>query len=78
MTEREIFGHCLGKHIRLRRIEIGWSQEKLEEMADLSVTMIGKIERGERIPESLTLFKIAEAMGISLDRLQVDVMECMK
>lgn len=78
LKKPSIFGECLGQLLRLRRMELGLSQEKLEELSGLSPKMIGKIERGERIPKLPTLFKITSAMNISLNRLQEDVEKSIK
>lgn len=78
LKKPSIFGECLGQQLRLRRMELGLSQEKLEELSGLSPKMIGKIERGERIQKLPTLFKITSAMNISLDRLQEDVEKAIK
>lgn len=78
MKKPSIFGECLGQQLRLRRMERGLTQEELEELSGLSPKLIGKIERGERVPQLPTLFKISSALNISLDRLQEDVEKSIK
>ncbi len=49
------------------------TQDELEEKADLSETVISKIENNERLPSSYTLYLITSAMGISIDQLNQDI-----
>ena len=39
---------AFGKNVREKRLELGWSQEKLAEEANLHFTYISSGERGER------------------------------
>jgi transcriptional regulator with XRE-family HTH domain len=59
----------LGQRIRLKRLQLGLSQEKLAERADLHWTYIGGVERGERNISLLNIFKVSRALGISASRL---------
>ncbi|MEW4219989.1 helix-turn-helix domain-containing protein [Rossellomorea marisflavi] len=69
MLERDVYKKYLGIHLRNKRIEIGMTQDELEEKAGLSETVISKIENNERLPSSYTLYLITSAMGISIDQL---------
>ncbi len=62
----------IGLKIKLERAKRKLSQEKLAELADLSKTHVGDIERGATIPTVETLNRIANALGITLVEL-VDV-----
>ena len=54
-----------GRRVRLRREELGLSQEKLAERCELHWTYIGQVERGQC---SLSLHKIIRiAMGLDSD-----------
>ena len=53
---------------RIRR-KRGWSQEELAFESGLHRTYISGIERGARNPTVLVLGKLAEALGVSPDRL---------
>lgn len=59
LDERELHKKALGIVIRKVRKEYGWKQEEMEEYTNLSETMIGKLERGEREPLAYTLYKIS-------------------
>jgi transcriptional regulator with XRE-family HTH domain len=53
---------------RLRR-QRGLSQERLAHNADLNMTHVAKIERGEREPGVRTVSKLAKALGVSAAEL---------
>jgi transcriptional regulator with XRE-family HTH domain len=50
-------------------------QEDLAEMTDLSVTYIGMVERGEKIPALETFIKILNALEVSADIILADVLK---
>jgi transcriptional regulator with XRE-family HTH domain len=49
---------------RLRR-ERGWTQEQLSERSGLSQQYISDLERGKRNPTIVTIFELAQALGVS-------------
>lgn len=57
---------ALGSQIRYLRIEKGFSQEDLANEADIPLSQIGRIERGETNATISTLFVISEALGLEL------------
>lgn len=59
----------IGKNIREKRKLKSWGQEELAEKTNLSVTYIGMIERGERIPAMETFISIANALDATADEL---------
>ena len=63
---------AIGERIRELRIHKGFSQEELANEADIALSQIGRIERGENNPTISTLYVIAEARSIDLKTL-VDV-----
>ena len=60
---------ALGKSIRLRRLTLGLSQEKLAEAAGLHWTYISSIERGKRNVSLVNIVRIAKALGVSPSEL---------
>ena len=58
-----------GKAILERRLELGWSQEKLSYKADLNRTYIGDIERGVRNVSLRNIEKISKALRLSMTEL---------
>lgn len=63
---------ALGKRIKEKRIERKLTQEQLGEICELSSAHIGHIERGTRILSVDVLFKISQALNISVDYLLFD------
>lgn len=63
----------LGNSIRKHRDQIGMSQEKLAEKADLHPVYVGKIERGEQWVSLHALLRIAKALGVRVRDLVADI-----
>lgn len=61
--------HNFSKKIRIYRENMGMSQEKLAEKADLHRTYIGSLERSEKIPSLITIVKIARALNVNISDL---------
>jgi len=59
----------LGENIRTYRRDLGWSQEKLAEKAELHRNYIGDVERGEENVSVDALMRIAAAMKKTLSDL---------
>ncbi len=59
----------IGANIRRRRTAIDLTLEDLAASAGLSVTYLGQTERGQRNPSVLVLWRIADALAITLDQL---------
>jgi len=60
---------AIGERIRSFRLELQLSQEELANEAEIPLSQIGRIERGETNPTISTLFVIAEALKIDLSVL---------
>lgn len=65
----------IGKNIRSYRIKKKLRQEDLAELTDLSVTYIGMVERGEKIPALETFINILNALEVSADVILADVLK---
>lgn len=59
----------IGKRVVKARTQRGWTQEKLADKSDVGVAHIGFIEQGRRRPTLVTLHKIAQALGVTLEEL---------
>jgi transcriptional regulator with XRE-family HTH domain len=57
----------IGARIRAERRRLDLTQEKLAEMADISESFMGHIERGGRTLSIETLAKIANALNLSIE-----------
>ena len=65
----------IGKNIRAYRVRKKLRQEDLAELSDLSVTYIGMVERGEKIPALETFIRILNALEVSADVILADVLK---
>lgn len=54
----------IGERIRDARLALGISMEDLSELAEVSLTSVGKIERGVQSPTAETLTRLATALEI--------------
>ena len=59
----------IGKRIRKRRLELGYTQEALAEKVDVTDTYIGAIERSTSKCSIETIAKIAKALDLNMDYL---------
>jgi transcriptional regulator with XRE-family HTH domain len=62
----------IGKKIKEYRKIKELTQENLGEKAGLHYTYIGQVERGEKEPSLKSLIKIAEALGVGVDKLLIN------
>ncbi len=60
---------ALGRAIRLRREEIGLTQEALADAADLDATSIRGLERGTSNPTWDVADRVSRALGLALHEL---------
>lgn len=59
----------LAQSVKLRRKELGLSQEKLADMADIDRTYASQIERGVANPSLEVLYRVARTLEIDLPLL---------
>jgi transcriptional regulator with XRE-family HTH domain len=59
----------LGSTVRKLRLELGLSQEKLAELANLHRNYVGGVERGERNVGLLNIVALARALAIKPAKL---------
>lgn len=67
----------IGERIRKRRQTLRWSQEKLAEMADVSLNTVSRIEGGQSDMSIEVFRRLAQALGTSASELvgDMEVME---
>lgn len=68
MSESEV-KRRLGSRMKELRRKKGLSQEKLALDIDMDLTSVNEIENGHRSPKLITMYKIAQALGVSLKEL---------
>lgn len=56
---------AFGAAVRERRLRIGISQEELASRAQVERSHMGKIERGEHMPNFILILRLAKALQIS-------------
>lgn len=69
MDKKKRFLKKLGAHIAKVRKQKGYSQDRLYLEAGFSRGTISKIENGLSSPEVYTLARIAEVIGVPLEKL---------
>ena len=55
---------AFGEAVRERRFELGLSQEQLGNAAQIERSHMGKIERGEHLPNLILILRLAKALSI--------------
>lgn len=66
----------VGQRLRLRRQELGYSQELTSEKAGLHPTYIGQVERGEKNATIESIEKICIALDLPLEDLFNKIIPC--
>ena len=69
MQEDKEYLERFAQRVRVLREEQGISQERLAERAGLHRTSIGMVERLERNPSLICIYKIANGLGIDVKEL---------
>jgi transcriptional regulator with XRE-family HTH domain len=64
-----------GEKLRLLRTRNGWSMADLAPKLDVTRAYIGRMERGEKIPNAAMILKISEIFDVSTDKLMKDDLE---
>ena len=59
----------LGKQLKKLRKQAGVSQNRLSEMADLSVESISRLERGVQLPGIETFHRLTQALGVPFSEI---------
>ena len=55
----------VGRNLSRLRAAKGWTQEQLAEASGFSQQYLSELERGKRNPTILSLYEIAQALGVS-------------
>lgn len=69
MATNHIFLKKFGARVRSLRNQVGMSQEKLAELAEIHRTYVSGIERGERNVSLINIMRLANALGVSISKL---------
>lgn len=68
-SAHKIFAKRLGRRLKETRMQAGLGSRELCRKAKLTPSMVSKYEAGERLPGSLAIVKLCEALTISADHL---------
>jgi len=60
---------AIGRRIRLLRKSADLTQAEVAERCGMSISFIGHLERGSRVPSLETMLRIATLLNVSLDSL---------
>lgn len=69
MATNHILLKKFGNRVQSLRNQVGISQEKLAEMAEMHRTYISGIERGERNVSLINIMRLASALNVSVSKL---------
>jgi transcriptional regulator with XRE-family HTH domain len=58
-----------GSQVREARLEKGMSQELLAAESKVHRNYIGRLERGEACPSIFVVYKVAEVLNVTVDKL---------
>lgn len=64
LDEKSQFKQLLGRQLREARHQKGFSIEKVAQNAETGTDHLGRIERGEKLPNTYTLAKLYDYLGI--------------
>ena len=62
----------LGKKLKAARLEKGYTQQALADLAGIGNVYLGEIERGLKMPSMRSFIKIIEALDVSADYILRD------
>lgn len=68
MDKREL-ATIIGNNLCILRTDSGLTQEKLAESAGISTSFYANLERGNKGVSVTVLYKLAECLGVTVDRL---------
>ncbi len=71
--QKDPVGVIFGETVRRLREARTWTQEDLAEQAEMSVTYVGFIERGDNVPSLNIILKLADALRVTPAQLIEDV-----
>ena len=74
MYSSEIDYKAIGQKLRKEREDIGWTQEDVAEVLDISPAFCGHLERGERSMSLDTLIRFCNFYRITIDYLLSDTL----
>ena len=68
-TDGKKLRYIIASNVKRLRLTMGLSQEELANFANVPISQIGRIERGEGNPTLSTLFSLSKALNVDLKDL---------
>jgi transcriptional regulator with XRE-family HTH domain len=68
MLSKQKFTSIIGINVKKERTKRGLSQDQLAEMAGFYRTYINLIETAKRSPSAFSLYRIAKALNVQVDK----------
>ena len=65
----QIYGKVISQRIKECREAAGLSQKSLADLVDVTPSAVNQYEKGEKVPSTETLLKLAKALGATTDYL---------
>lgn len=59
----------IGSNIRASRLKKRLTQEQLSEMALINSKYLGEIERGEKTPSAIVIYRLSQSLNVSICRI---------
>jgi transcriptional regulator with XRE-family HTH domain len=60
---------AIGKNIKTLRLKKGLTQEQVSEAAQMNPKYLGEIERGEKSPSGIVIYRLSQALGTSVCKI---------
>ncbi len=74
-VDKKVLLRALGQRLRARRLALGLTQQELAAKIGIHYTFLGYIERGRKLPNLITLIRIAKTVHVPLTQL---ICPCLK
>lgn len=71
---KDMMQEQIGARVRDLRKERGWTQEQFGELTEMSTTTISRLELGKQMVSVEKLIKIAETVGVGMEKIMADFM----
>ncbi len=62
----------IGRHVKRLRKQRGWTQTKLADQLNMSLDMVGRMERGQASPSLATIGYLSQVLGTQPEYFLVD------
>lgn len=71
--QKNLFMKNLGLYIKMERLRQGLSQEELASKTECGISLIGTLERGQKVISFYNLYKIAKCLNIDINKMLKEI-----